>query len=222
MSLPTAKVFDEHAEKYDSWYLNNRVTAKNELLLVKTVLKDKPTPCLEVGVGTGYFSLGAGCTFGIDPSPSMLSRARSRGLEVAVGVGESLPIRSSALGTVLLVVTLCFLENPLKALREVHRALRGGGYLVACIVPRSSPWGRLYLRLSLEGHIFYSVARFYDVEEVINMSRRAGFRYLRALATLRYRPWERPRHELPRDFRGGEGFVCLEFRKCEDEEARKG
>jgi ubiquinone/menaquinone biosynthesis C-methylase UbiE len=219
--LSTAEVFENLSERYDMWYAKNKITAYNELLLVKTISTNKPPPCLEVGVGTGFFAKAINCRFGIDPSPKMISKALSRGVDAIVGVGEKLPIRSSSIGTLIFIVTICFLDDPIKALNEAWRVLKRGGFLITCIVPRESPWGRLYVRESLKGHPFYSVARFYRVKEILDTAHAVGFKHIKTLATLSYRPWDKARPERPRSFKGKEGFVCMEFKKV-DEEARKG
>ncbi len=211
--LSTAIIFDRLHDRYDNWYLKNRITAMNELSLIKFMISGKPRPCVEIGVGTGYFASAVGCELGIDPSIGMLEKARQRGIESLAGLGERLPLKKSSIATVLMVVTLCFLDFPTKALKEVKEVLVPKGYFIACIVPKDSPWGRLYRRLSLRGHPFYTYAKFYSVKEVIKMAEDVNLVYRRAYATLNYRPWDKVRPETPRPYKGGEGFVCIEFQR---------
>jgi ubiquinone/menaquinone biosynthesis C-methylase UbiE len=121
---------------------------------------------VEVGVGTGRFATPLGLKAGVDPVREML-RLAPRGLDLVEGVGEMLPLRSRAFPCALLVVTLCFVQDPAAVLREaMHVAER----VVTCIVPRESPWGRRYRETAALGHPFYAKARFYTVREVVEMA----------------------------------------------------
>ncbi len=211
--MSTARIFDLLYLDYDHWYEEHPVTARNELLVVGEALSGAPEPCVEVGVGTGWFASRLGCLLGVDPSLSMLRIARARGVEAVAGRGEALPLASSRLGTVLMVVTICFVDDPWRVVAEASRALVGGGRLVVCIVPRDSPWGRYYVSLASRGHPFYSHARFYTVGEVDEFARRAGLRRRRVLATLSYPPGAPERYEDPRPYTGSEGFACIEYSK---------
>ncbi|MCE4601287.1 MAG: class I SAM-dependent methyltransferase [Desulfurococcales archaeon] len=208
--MSTASVFDRLYERYDQWYLRHQSLAYSELLTVSKALEGLSGPCVEIGVGTGWFASRLGCDLGVDPSFNMLRVARSRGLEVVVGVGESLPLGTGRFSTVLMVVTLCFVDDPVSVFRESSRILADGGSLVACIVPRDSPWGEYYLQLSSMNHPFYRIARFYTVEEVDELAAGLGLRRTHAYATLTYPPGVE-RVEEPRAYQGGEGFVCLRY-----------
>ena len=117
------RVFDRLYQRYDSWYERHPLTALNELEAAREALRGAPHPCLEIGVGTGWFASRLGCRYGVDPSLGMLRVARSRGVEVALGRGEALPVARGRLGSALLVVTLCFVEDPLLVLVEAPRRL---------------------------------------------------------------------------------------------------
>ncbi len=209
--MSSIEVFERFAEKYDTWYRKNTITAHNELRIIKCMIKGRPRPCVEIGSGSGYFTREVGCDLGIDPSLSMLRIARGRGVESVAAVGEDIPLKDKSVGTVLMIVTLCFLDNPMRVLSEIRRIVRQDGLFIVCIVPRESWWSRFYLRLSIAGNPFYKVARFYFVNEMVDLVKNFGFRYIRSLATLGYRPWNRPRPERPKSFEGKEGFVCVEF-----------
>jgi ubiquinone/menaquinone biosynthesis C-methylase UbiE len=186
------------------------VTAENEVKLVKLMVSRAPRPILEVGVGTGYFAGKVGAEAGLDPSMKMLEIARMRGVGLLVrGVGESMPFRNEVIGTVLIVVTLCFVDDPARVLEESFRVLRMGGVLVSCIVPRDSPWGEHYTRLGFEGHPFYSKARFLTLGEHEELIRASGFEIVESMGTLSYSPFEEPRLEEPSSEVRGKGFVCV-------------
>ena len=219
--MSTAWLFDSRAVEYDSWYTRHRITAENEARLVVDMLRDAPTPCMEVGVGSGFFAQRAGCMFGIDPSLDMLRIALDRGIEVAVARGEALPVRSLSLGSILVVVSICFMNDPHRMMEEAYRALKPGGVMVICIVPKESPLGRYYSTLADKGHPYYSHARFISIASLVEMAREAGFTVDSIKATITYMPWERERPEEPRDYTGKEGFACIRLIRGSDV-ARKG
>ncbi len=215
------RVFDSLAGRYDSWYWRHPVTAENE---VKAALKALAgaRPCLEVGVGTGFFAERLGCAYGVDPSIGMLRLARARGVEVALARGEALPLRSGSVKGVALIVTLCFLDDPRAALAEAFRVLEPGGRLVACIVPAESPWGSRYRELAARGHPFYSHARLYTVDEAVNLIESPGFQVDEVIGTLSYPPEAREEPEDPGPYkRGVHGFACIAASRGHDV-ARKG
>jgi len=207
--LPSWIIFDELADRYDKWYEVHRITAENELRLLTSILGTDPGRCLEIGVGTGWFASRLGCRYGIDPAYKMLEHASRRGIDVVLGRGERLPFRSSAFDTVLLIVTLCFVDDPLVLLKEAKRVLRKEGRLITCIVPRDTAWGKHYTKKGQEGHVFYSKAKFYTVQETISLIRYTGLRPRLIHSTLTYGPADNPVLEEPRKYRGGEGFVCI-------------
>ena len=205
------EVFDGLWRVYDGWYVRNAVTAENEVRAVSLALSGVPRPWAEVGVGTGFFAWRLGVEYGVDPAVNALALARERGVEVVAGVGEVLPFRDSVFGGVLLIVTLCFVDDPAAVMREAGRVLRSGGYVVACVVPRESAWGRYYEGLRGVSP-FYSVARFLTAREVEALAEGAGLEPVGWVSTLTYGPLDEPRPEKPFEGLGG-GFSCLRARK---------
>jgi len=211
------EVFEERAREYDEWYELHRALYESELKLVSKFPCEKP--CLEVGVGTGRFAAPLGIEVGLDPAERALRYAAERGVEAVRGAAEHLPFRSAAFGSVYFIVTICFVDDAQKSLEEAARALRRGGKLVLCFVPRDSPWGEFYEERKRRGEsAFYARARFYAREEVELMLEEAGFEVARRASTLRStKPGEEPpAPEEPAE--GSEGsFVCLEAVKRSEE-----
>lgn len=165
--------FEKYAEQYEAWFVENRYAYKAELQAVKALL---PTRCrsLEIGVGTGRFAGPLGIEIGVEPSERMREIARSRGIKARDGVAESLPFDDSQFDLVLMVTTICFLNNVGKALLEAHRVLSKGGVLIIGLIDRNSFLGQMYVEHQHE-NVFYMEATFFSVEEIIDLIEQAGF-----------------------------------------------
>jgi SAM-dependent methyltransferase len=202
--------FDEHAPRYDAWFLANRNVLGSELELVRRAL-GQPGQTLSVGCGSGLFELllaqrhGVHIRTGVEPSESMARIAEVRGLVVIRGRAEELPADSQAFDTLLMNGTPGYVADLGRCFRECFRALRPGGRLVVCDVPAESAYALLYrLAVALgswENPMFAGVAPRtpYPVEfaagahwrttpEKVALLEQAGFRDLSFLQTLTRHP----------------------------------
>ncbi len=215
MQAKTYKVFDEYFERYDLWFRKNKAIAESEYILIRSMIRGSPRPWLEIGVGTGYYASLLGVDIGIDPSVGMIGKARSRGIPLlAVSRGEDLPFREESIGTVLIIVTICFVDDPSRVLDESNRVLKPNGILVLCVVPRDSAWGEEYIRKGLRGHPLYRLARFYTRREIMDMIDHAGFRIVDAAGVLSFSPRDTHRFEHPSSKLDGKGFICFKAKKA--------
>ena len=95
---------------------------------------------LEVGVGSGLnlalYGEQVETVIGLDPSPQLLAKARRRAPAAGVvvnlveGSATAIPLADGSIETVVMTWTLCSIEDPLAALREMRRVLAPGGKLV--------------------------------------------------------------------------------------------
>nr|MBC8477769.1 class I SAM-dependent methyltransferase [Dehalococcoidia bacterium] len=173
------EVFDSHASKYDAWYdtdMGKSIFAIEADCLKPLLLQRFGRPYLEIGVGSGRFAEALGIEYGIDPAPAMIQIAKARGVKVIEGTGEELPFPDNMFGGLLMAFTLCFLDNPQKALQEAWRVLKPEGGLVLGIIPRDSPWGEFYTSKAKEGHSIYSEARFFSKVEMDDLLQQSGFK----------------------------------------------
>ncbi|MBX6772345.1 MAG: methyltransferase domain-containing protein [Chloroflexi bacterium] len=199
-------------ERYDAWYDGpvGRWAFPQECAARRPLLEGLPQPWLEVGVGTGRFAAALGVRYGLDPAPAALALARRRGIAVVQARGEELPLQSHSLGALLLIVTLCFVADPLAVLREGRRVLRPDGGLVLGLVLAESPWGRWYRSLAQAGHPYYCLAHFFTREEVAGLLDAAGFVVSRERSALFQPPTEVLRDEPAREgFEGQAGFSAI-------------
>ncbi|MHB1776128.1 MAG: class I SAM-dependent methyltransferase [Acidimicrobiales bacterium] len=207
-----AQAFEDLAERYDAWYdtAPGRVLFDLELGAIRPLFAGTAGPRLEVGVGSGRFAAALRIEVGLDPAEMPLRVAKARGVRVLRGVGDQLPFADDTFGAVALVVTLCFVEDPVAVLAEVGRVLRSGGRLVVGLVPLDSAWGRSYEEKGRAGHPFYHHARFQTLAGHRLMLAVAGFRIVEARSTLFQAPSDEPVAEPVRSGAvGGAGFVAL-------------
>jgi SAM-dependent methyltransferase len=187
-------VFDELAEHYDAWFDSPRGRAlfRAEVECLARLMPEDRSGWVEVGVGSGRFAEALGVPEGVDPSVRLLRVAADRGIRTVRGVAEALPYGDGEAAGLLLVVTLCFLDDPERAMREFARVLAPGGALLVGFVPADGAWGREYVRRGQKGHPFYSIARFYTCSEVLSMGEKAGFCLSKASSTLPTPPDQEP------------------------------
>ena len=173
MSFPDVDPHD-----YDRWYdSQGRKLFELEVNLISELLPEF-TRGLEVGTGTGRFAQRLGLRFGVDPSLSLMSLAKERGVICVAGVCEKLPFRDSSFDLVLLAFTLCFLDNPEECFAEIHRVLEPEGKVIIGFIPEGSGLWKEYRDLGRKGHRIYREAVFYRIEKVKEMLEEAGFLYL--------------------------------------------
>jgi len=199
--------FSLYAEEYDRWYSKHREVYESEILAIKALKLEGLG--LDVGVGTGALSHPVKVAVGIDPSLPMLKIAKGKGIEVVRAVGEYPPFRDSSFKYILMSVTFCFLDEPGRVLSALRRLLPRDGYLALCIVPRDSPWGRLYMEKASKGHRFYRFAKFYTFDEVSKILEETGFSIVSVKATLSYSPRDKYRVEEAASDIKGKGFICI-------------
>jgi SAM-dependent methyltransferase len=152
----TKRAFDEYAETYDAWFLENRTILESEVRLIRNFLEDAGRT-LSVGCGTGLFELvlreehGIEVGFGVEPSDDMRAIAEKRGLEVKAGTAESLPYEDGSFDTALLNGIPGYVADLERAFSEAHRILRPGGAILVADVPAESSFGLLYQFAATKG-----------------------------------------------------------------------
>ena len=173
MSMPRISPFEAYADQYESWFEKNRWVYEAELRAVKAMMPEGGSG-LEIGVGSGRFASPLGIRDGVEPSKYMRAFAQRRGIRAVDGVAEDLPYGDSQFDFVLMVTTVCFVDDIGKALMEAYRVLSGSGVLVIGLVDRDSKIGKIYLKRQKE-NVFYREATFFSVAELIEYISRAGF-----------------------------------------------
>jgi len=171
-------VFDSIAERFDRWFdEDGREIFLEEVRCLNSIFPEFSRG-IEIGLGSGRFSVEMGIPIGIDPSMELLRMAKNRGIVSICGKGEQLPFKPNSFDLVLLNTTLCFVSNPEKVLNEVKRVLVSDGHIVLGIINRESKVGREYQKKGETGRSVYSHARLFSEEEVNELLEKAGFNLL--------------------------------------------
>lgn len=136
---------------------------------------------LEIGAGTGfnfeYYPDGA-TVVATEPNPHMLRRAepraRNRGIELRAAPAERLPFPDGSFDTVVSSGVFCSVDDPRKALTEVHRVLRPGGRLRFSEHVQGQRPARRLMQRTLDP-LHYRLFRCHIGRDTLGLMREAGF-----------------------------------------------
>jgi SAM-dependent methyltransferase len=138
---------------------------------------------IEIGAGSGRFAKPLGIEVGIEPSPSMRTLARERGIKAIGGIAEKLPLKPETFDYALFVTTVCFLDSLSQAFSETFRILKPQGLAVIGFIEKESPLGRTYQLRKAESR-FYREASFHTADEIMRELKTAGFTDFSLVQTL--------------------------------------
>ena len=165
--------FNKHSKEYDEWFIKNQNIYLAELNAIKSLVPSDKFG-VEIGVGTGRFALPLGIKVGIDPSEKMAEISRRRGIQVYEGTAEQLPYNNETFDFVLLVTTICFVDDLEESFKEAYRVLKNEGFIIVGFVDKESELGKRY-QLNRKKSKFYKDATFYSAKEVIEFLKKTNF-----------------------------------------------
>jgi len=174
--------FDNHLPEYEQWFTDNHFAFLSEVEAIRKVLPANGRG-VEIGIGSGIFALPLGIKEGCDPSAAMREKAVERGISAIDGIAENLPYEDESIDFVLMVTTICFVDDVNKTFQEIYRVLKPGGAVIVAFVDRESPVGKMYLQ-EKEKSLFYKDANFYSTEEVYKFLMNNGFTIEKTIQTL--------------------------------------
>ena len=202
--------FDAHLDQYEKWFKDHRFVYDSELAAIKVALP--PGRGVEIGVGSGLFASQLGINDGVEPSAVMAALALERGIHIARGVAEELPYHNNQFDFALMVTTICFVDQPEVAIKEMKRVVRPGGALILAFVDRDSPLGKTYEQFK-EQNIFYRDALFYSAEEIMNRLTEAGLKLTDTYQTVFGDLDQVTEVQISKTGYGEGGFVILKAEK---------
>jgi len=211
MHRENVQAFDANWKAYDQWYEEHQAIFQSEISALKRVT---PTSGLglELGVGTGRVASALSVRYGLDLSLNMLKQARKRSIQVIQGLREALPFKNESFHFALIVVTICFVDNPLEVIKEAFRTLKKKGILILGIIDRESRWGRFYEAKASQSK-YYKAAYFFSGKEILNFIQRTSGEYRESYQTLYQSPPDIQKTEDPRKGYGKGGFVVSKSKK---------
>jgi ubiquinone/menaquinone biosynthesis C-methylase UbiE len=180
--MPKIEPFESFSKAYDEWFERNPQKYKLELKAVKTFIPQNAKG-LEVGVGSGKFAAPLGIKTGVEPSNKMAQIAESSGINVIKAVAEALPFEDESFDFVLMVTTICFVDDIKKSFKEAHRVLKKDGFIVVGFVDKDSELGNKYQK-NRDKSKFYKEATFFSTSEVVDLLKDAGFKSFEIKQTL--------------------------------------
>ena len=180
--MTRANPFDTHVDQFEKWFEDNRYVYRSELRALEHFIPGNKRG-IEIGIGTGMFAEQLGIEIGVDPSAAMAKRAREKGLDVVIGRAEKLSFRHRSFDFVLMVTTVCFIDDVEKGFSEVHRILKSGGQFIIGMIDRGSLLGRNYVQKKSESP-FFEQAEFHSVSEVLWLLNQCGFENPKVIQTV--------------------------------------
>jgi ubiquinone/menaquinone biosynthesis C-methylase UbiE len=201
--------FQQFSNEYDQWFERHPKLYEAELNAVREFIRDGSNG-IEIGSGTGRFSLPLKIPIGAEPSCNMAEIARSRGMRVINARAERLPFGDRSFDFTLFVTTICFLDSIEGSLREAWRITKDGGFIVVAFIDKCSLLGKLY-RKRKKDSLFFGNARFYSTKQVIRHLSKVGFKdfsYRQTIITL-----NEDEVQMVEEGFGKGGFVVIQGKK---------
>lgn len=176
-----------------------RITdALEERLLLDRIDPVRGLRVLDVGCGDGVLATrlaqdGAQVT-GLDASADMIAAARSRakaaGVDVDLVEGDAgnLPFPGGHFDRVVSVATLCFVDDPRRAIREMVRVLQPGGRLILGELGRWSLWAAQRRVKGRLGADLWRAAHFRSGTDLLALATDAGLKDATVTSAVFYPP----------------------------------
>lgn len=209
--MPKVQPFEKYTLRYENWFEQNKFAYRSEINALKEQIP-KTGKGIEIGVGSGRFAAPLGIQIGLDPSKKMLKIAKQRGIKTVEAVAEKLPFAATNFDFVLMVTTICFLDSVEASFKEIYRILKPSRSLIIGFIDKNSHLGKKYQKDKTR-NIFYRIATFYSVDEVLFYLKQVGFRIFRFVQTIFHNLTEVKDNEPIKKGYGKGAFVVIKAMK---------
>ena len=203
--------FDKYLDEYETWFKRNLYVYRSEVEAVRNFIPNKRKG-IEIGVGTGRFAIPLRIKEGVEPSETMRNYSLRLGLTVYNGTAENLPVEDESYDFVLMVTTICFIDDVAKSFSEVKRILKPGGSFIIGLVDKNSPLGKMYEEMK-EQNKFYRYATFYSTDEIRSFLIENKFHNIEIVQTVFGNLDEIKNIQLFKEGYGEGGFVVIKATK---------
>lgn len=181
--MPKTAPFEKYSDEYDEWFEKNHDLHEAELEAIRQLIPPLGAEGVEVGVGSGKFAAALGIKIGVEPSEKMAIKAKKQGINVYLGMAEDLPFPDDRFDFVLMVTTICFVDDVVKTFREAFRVLKPSGCIIIGFLDKETELGKQYAD-KREKSKFYKEAIFFSTQEVLKYLKKVGFRIVKIRQTL--------------------------------------
>ncbi len=180
--MPRTEPFEKYLKEFEQWFETHRYVYLSEVEAVRHFIP-KEKNGIEIGIGTGRFALPFDIKEGMEPAKAMRDFSEKLGLKVHDGVAEKLPLADSFFDFVLMVTTICFVDDIQQSFKETNRILKSKGTVIIGMIDKNSPLGKVYERIKKQNK-FYRIATFYSVDEVTQYLEQTGFGSIETVQTV--------------------------------------
>lgn len=150
--MTTHALFDGHAHKYDSWFMDNVNVFQSELNLLKISLGNiGHLNILSMGCGSGLFEQALKeqydirVTQGVEPSEDMANIAQQRGFSVTITSAEDFEYAKDTYDIIYFNGSSSYIQDLTRVYKRAYDGLKAGGKLILLDVPKDSQYGSVYL-----------------------------------------------------------------------------
>lgn len=199
--------FNRYLSKYEQWFAEHYTVYLSEIEVIRSVMPIDGKAA-EIGVGSGLFAAPLGITEGVEPSEPMRKKAKDRGIYTIDGVAEKLPYADHTKDILVMITTICFVDDIEQSFGEIYRVLKDNGCLIIGFVDKDSPIGRKYQKYK-DQSVFYKDAEFHSTGELQQSLTNQGFRIEQYKQTLFDSLEDISEVQAPREGYGEGSFVVI-------------
>jgi len=209
--MPKIEAFQKYADEYDNWFVTNFYAFLSELKAIKKLIPNVDG-VIEIGIGSGVFAKPLGIHEGIEPSEAMRNKAKKNGLKVFDAVAEKLPYDNLSLNGVVMITSICFVDDVYQSFREAYRVLKKDGFLILAFVDKDSTVGKEYLKHKNKS-MFYKDASFFSSKELYEILQQCGFEVSETCQTIFGKVVDIKEIQTVREGFGDGSFVVIKAKK---------